>query len=237
MLQHSGRVHPGDGAIVYSGGIPDVCQGRKQQRVQASDGPVWFFTSSDTDLAKVLGSPHRAVAHFAAKGHDLFASIHGELAMDNDRTIIDRLWNRFVAAWFEGGQEDPKLRLLRLDAERAQIWLNENNLLAGVRLLLGGDPKKEYKDKIAEVELLSDPGGYIMSEKNRDPKIQGEGDYESARRYRKDVERFVAENDTEELAREAAPHSEQEADEMLDAEREGRLRSKVRKPEDTEKER
>jgi hypothetical protein len=32
-----------------------------------------------------------------------------------------------------------------------------------------------------------------MSEKNRDPKIQGEGDYESARRYRKDVERFVAE--------------------------------------------
>ena len=38
-----------------------------------------------------------------------------------------------------------------------------------------------------------------MSEENRDPKIQGEGDYESARRYRKDVERFVAENDTEEL--------------------------------------
>ena len=73
-----------------------------------------------------------------------------------------------------------------------------------------------------------------MSEKNRDPKIQGEGDYESARRYRKDVERFVAENDTEELAREAAPHSEQEADEMLDAEREGRSRSKVRKPEDTQ---
>jgi hypothetical protein len=53
----------------------------------------------------------------------------------------------------EGGGEDPKLRPLRLDAKRAQIWLNENNLLTGVRLLLGGDPKKEYKDKIAEVEL------------------------------------------------------------------------------------
>ena len=73
-----------------------------------------------------------------------------------------------------------------------------------------------------------------MSEKNRDPKIQGEGDYESARRYRKDVEQFVAENDTEELAREAAPDSEQEADEMLAAERKGRSRSKVRKPEDTQ---
>jgi hypothetical protein len=49
-----------------------------------------------------------------------------------------------------------------------------------------------------------------MSEKTRDPKIQGEGDYESARRYRKDVKRFVEENDTEELAREAEPHNEQE---------------------------
>jgi general stress protein 26 len=139
-------------------GLAGVQEGHSQpMTAQLADdrdgGPIWFFTSSDTDLAKALGKPHRAVAHFAAKGHDLFASIHGELVMDNDRTMIDRLWNRFVAAWFEGGQEDPKLRLLRLDAERAQIWLNENNLAAGVRLLLGRDPKKEYKDKIAEVEL------------------------------------------------------------------------------------
>jgi hypothetical protein len=76
-----------------------------------------------------------------------------------------------------------------------------------------------------------------MSEKTRDPRIQGEGDYESARRYRKDVKRFVEENDTEELAREAEPHNEQEAGEMLDAEREGRSRSKVRKPEDSQEER
>ena len=139
-------------------GLAGVQEGHSQpMTAQLADdrdgGPIWFFTSSDTDLAKALSRAHRAVAHFAAKGHDLFASIHGELVMDNDRTMIERLWNRFVAAWFEGGPEDPKLRLLRLDAERAQIWLNENNLLAGVKLLLARDPKKEYKDKIAEVEL------------------------------------------------------------------------------------
>ena len=31
-------------------------------------------------------------------------------------------WNGLVAAWFEGGKDDPKLALLRLDAERAEIW-------------------------------------------------------------------------------------------------------------------
>jgi general stress protein 26 len=139
-------------------GLAGVDEGHSQpMTAQLNDdgdgGPLWFFTSKDTDLARALGRRHRAVAHFAAKGHDLFASLHGELVIDDDRATIDRLWNRFVAAWFEGGKDDPKLRLLRLDPERAQIWLNENNLFAGVKLLLGRDPKEEYKDKVAEVEL------------------------------------------------------------------------------------
>jgi general stress protein 26 len=116
-------------------------------------GPIWFFTAKDTDLVTALGGGHRAVAHFAAKGHDLFASVHGELVPDNDRATIDRLWNRFVAAWYEGGKDDPNLQLLRLDPDYAQVWLNENSLFAGVRLLLGGDPQRAYQDKVAEVDL------------------------------------------------------------------------------------
>jgi general stress protein 26 len=73
--------------------------------------------------------------------------------MDNDRAVIDRLWNRFVAAWFEGGKDDPKLALLRLDAERAEIWADASSMVAGIKLLLGVDPKKEYRDKVAKVTL------------------------------------------------------------------------------------
>jgi general stress protein 26 len=118
-------------------------------------GPIWFFTSSDSDLVKSLTDSHRAVVHFSSKGHDLFASLHGELTLDNNREVIDELWNGFIAAWYEGGKDDPKLRLLRLDPERAQVWLNENNLWAAVKLLLGSDPKQDYKDKVADVRLGS----------------------------------------------------------------------------------
>jgi len=58
------------------------------------------------------------------------------------------------------------------------------------------------------------------------PKVQGEGDYDAARRYRRDVEQFVAENDTEELARDAQPTSRAEADELAKAEAEGLARSR-----------
>jgi general stress protein 26 len=75
------------------------------------------------------------------------------LVPDNDRATIDRLWNRFAAAWYEGGRDDPKLQLIRFDPAAAQIWLNENSMFAGVKMLLGIDPKQDYRDKVADVHL------------------------------------------------------------------------------------
>jgi hypothetical protein len=43
--------------------------------------------------------------------------------------------------------------LIRFDPDQAQIWLNENSLFAGVKMLMGLDPKTEYRDKVAEVKL------------------------------------------------------------------------------------
>ncbi|GIL39026.1 pyridoxamine 5'-phosphate oxidase family protein [Roseiterribacter gracilis] len=116
-------------------------------------GPIWFFTAKDTDLVRALGSGKPAMAHFASKGHELFASLEGTLVPDNDRATIDRLWNKFVAAWYEGGKDDPKLQLIRFDPVDAQIWLNENSVFAAFKLLLGSDPKQDYKDKVADVQM------------------------------------------------------------------------------------
>ncbi len=122
-------------------------------QLDGEDGPIWFFTSTESDLVKQLSTAHRAVATFASKGHDVFAAIHGDLKVDNDRAVIDRLWNRFVAAWYEKGKDDPKLVLLRFDTERAEIWKDGSSLWAGIKLLLGSDPKQDYKHNVAEVIL------------------------------------------------------------------------------------
>lgn len=115
--------------------------------------PIWFFTARDNDLVRNLGGENRAIATFTAKGHDLFATLHGRLSLDDDRATIDRLWNRFVAAWFEGGKDDPSLALLRLDADHAEIWENASSLATGIKIMFGADPKQEYRDKVADVAL------------------------------------------------------------------------------------
>jgi general stress protein 26 len=114
--------------------------------------PIWFFTATDNAMVKAQGLHSRAIATFVSKSHELFATIHGSLTAEHDRGVIDRLWGPFVAAWYEG-RDDPKLAVLRLDAERAEIWLNDSSLFTGVKILLGADPRKEYEGKVAKVAM------------------------------------------------------------------------------------
>ncbi|AKK67066.1 pyridoxamine 5'-phosphate oxidase family protein [Xanthomonas translucens] len=116
-------------------------------------GPIWFFTSKDNALVQKLSQSQRVIAAFSAKDHDLFASISGTLSVDNDQAVIERLWNGFIDAWYEQGKDDPKLALLRLDPDHAQIWLNGSSLVAGIKVLFGIDPKRDYQDKVADVPL------------------------------------------------------------------------------------
>ena len=117
-------------------------------------GPLWIFTSKESDLAKALvGGGQAAHAIFTGKKHDLFANVSGRLVIDNSRAMIERLWNPWVAAWFEDGKDDPKVCLLRFDADHAKIWLNATPLGAAIEWLLRRDPKESYKEKVAEVAL------------------------------------------------------------------------------------
>lgn len=112
-------------------------------------GRIYFFASRSEDLARETGASHRAVATFAAKGHGLFAHIHGTLALDDDRAVIDRLWNPIIASWYKDGKDDPDLALLRFDATRADVWEatpGATMKAAALKMLFDIDPGKEHQD-------------------------------------------------------------------------------------------
>lgn len=114
---------------------------------------VWFFAAKDSVMVRKLKRNQKAAFNFVSKGHDLFATVNGTLQMDNDPEMIDRLWNRYVAAWYEKGKEDPRLALLCFEPDEAEIWLNGSSLVAGIKMLLGSDPKKDYKKNVAKVSM------------------------------------------------------------------------------------
>ena len=123
---------------------------------QVDGGKIWFFADKTEDLVKGLERSGRAIATYASKGHDLFASVHGKLVLDDDRAVIDRLWNPIIASWYEQGKEDPKLALVRFDADSADVWEANlgSTLKAAVLRMIGRDPGKEHQnEKRTEVAL------------------------------------------------------------------------------------
>lgn len=116
---------------------------------QVDNGKIYFFAARSEDLVKGLSQTKRAIATFAAKGHKLFASISGQLVADNDRALIDRLWNPIIASWYKEGKDDPDLVLLRLDARSADVWEASSGATlkaAALKMLFNVDPGKEHQD-------------------------------------------------------------------------------------------
>ncbi len=77
--------------------------------------------------------------------------------------------------------------------------------------------KQDSKKPSPSTESAAEPAG---------KHVQGEGDYEAARRYRGEVEKYLRSADIEQAARDAAPRDAREAAEMSAAEAAGRKRAK-----------
>ena len=123
-------------------------------QVEDDRAPIWFFTSTMSDIGQALsGGPKPGTMTFASKGHDLWASASGMLVHVTDGAVIDRLWTPQAAAWFEEGRDDPKLCLVRFDAGGAHLWEDASSFVAGIKSMLGADPKEDYDDKTAQVRL------------------------------------------------------------------------------------
>jgi len=116
-------------------------------------GPIWFFTANDHDVVAALAESDQAIAAYASKGHDLYASIRGRLRTEQDRAVVDRFWNAVAAQWYEG-KEDPKLVMLRLDIESVKVWLSDLGgfLRPAMNKLLGRKPEAGMQEKVAEIE-------------------------------------------------------------------------------------
>jgi general stress protein 26 len=117
-------------------------------------GLLWIFTAKDHDLTRAIAQSNAAIASYSSKGHDLFASLRGTLSIVNDPAIVDRLWNPFIAEWYEG-KDDPKLALVRFEVEDAKIWLSdvEGFLKPAFNTLLGRKPEAGMNEKVAEISF------------------------------------------------------------------------------------
>jgi general stress protein 26 len=84
------------------------------------DGTLWFFTAhpsaKTTDIA---AHPDVNVSVGDSKG---WLSMSGHATVSHDEANIDRYWNPWAEAYFDGGRDDPAVALLRVDVSTIEYW-------------------------------------------------------------------------------------------------------------------
>jgi len=95
-------------------------------------GQLLFFTSSTSSALQELKWQNVVNLSFCEPSKNVFVSILGEASIVNDQALKDRLFSPIMKNWFAGGSTDPNLRLLSINALRAEYW----DGLSGLALLI-----------------------------------------------------------------------------------------------------
>ncbi len=90
---------------------------------------IWFITAVGTDVEAALRGGE-AFARFIVASPDaqLYATIDGRARLDMDRAKLDEIWNAVASAWFEEGEDDPDIALVRVDLNEAEVWVTDGSL-------------------------------------------------------------------------------------------------------------
>ena len=83
-------------------------------------GTLWFFTADPSSkTADLAAHPQVNVSVGDGKG---WLSLSGVATISRDEERIDRYWNPWAAAYFEGGRDDPTVALLQVDVSSIHYW-------------------------------------------------------------------------------------------------------------------
>lgn len=101
----------------------DVLRARPMQGYQDSfDGTLWFFSRLSSHKRLEIEREHQVCLAYADPDHQRYVSVSGVASLEKDKARAKALWNKYAAAWFPEGLDDPDLVLIRVRTEQAEYW-------------------------------------------------------------------------------------------------------------------
>ena len=101
----------------------DVPRAQPMHLVQDEyDGTLWFFTGRSADKVFETASDHDVCLNFSDQEKGVYVSLSGKANLTDDRELIEKYWNPFIAAWFPEGKDDPDVALLEIKVQMGEHW-------------------------------------------------------------------------------------------------------------------
>ncbi len=92
------------------------------QKVDESTGAIWFFTGNDGQHTQDIQADSRVQLIYANNSDSAYLTVSGMAEILDDKAKIDELWSPLAKVWFQGGKDDPNLRLLKVTPQEGFYW-------------------------------------------------------------------------------------------------------------------
>lgn len=93
------------------------------------NGSIWFIGHKDSETCMNIERDNRVALHFGDPSQYQFLVVSGTAQVSQDKSRIERYWNKMMDAWFETGQDDPAIRVIEVRPENAKYWTNKDGKL------------------------------------------------------------------------------------------------------------
>lgn len=106
------------------------------------NGVLWFLTAAASRKTEEIADDANVSLIYADPGDANYVAVKGRARVLNDRNKIRELWNARYRAWFPGGEDDPNIRVLRVDVTEAEYWqASDIKIVRGIKYLAAAATK------------------------------------------------------------------------------------------------
>jgi general stress protein 26 len=106
------------------------------------NGTIWLLTAESSRKSDQIANHSNVSLIYADPGNASYVTVKGRANVSLDKAKIHELWNPMYQAWFPGGENDPQVRVLRVDVDEAEYWeANDSKIVRGIKYLAAAATK------------------------------------------------------------------------------------------------
>ena len=131
-----------------NGGKPFSTRPMSVQKVD-DDGTICFLSASDSPKNAHIQKDAAVQLLFQGSTYSDFLSLYGQATISTDKAKIKELWEPVLKTWFTEGVDDPRITVIRFDAEEGYYWdTKHGQIVAFAKQLAGALTGKTLDDSI-----------------------------------------------------------------------------------------
>ncbi len=118
------------------------------QEVDAQ-GNLWFLSADDSHKNAEIQANPKVQLYFQGDPHSDFLHLEGIATISRDKAKIKELWKFILKTWFTGGEDDPRITVIKIAPSQGYYWDNKHGkAVAGVKMLIGAATGMTLDDSI-----------------------------------------------------------------------------------------